>query len=99
MSDQIEYAGFEASEFAENPEPRVPCVLLLDVSGSVENYVNFIRKTARNFVDTVDRNDRISIVTFIDPPPRKGGGATANGRKTEDQERRGNRRVMTRIDS
>jgi VWFA-related protein len=41
-------------------------VLLLDVSGSVENYVNFIRKTARNFVDTVDRNDRISIVTFND---------------------------------
>jgi len=35
MSDQIEYAGFEASEFAENPEPRVPCVLLLDVSGSM----------------------------------------------------------------
>jgi uncharacterized protein YegL len=35
MSDQIEYAGFEASEFAENAEPRVPCVLLLDVSGSM----------------------------------------------------------------
>ncbi|OJW21242.1 MAG: hypothetical protein BGO49_24850 [Planctomycetales bacterium 71-10] len=35
MSDQTEYAGFEASEFAENPEPRVPCVLLLDVSGSM----------------------------------------------------------------
>src|SRR4051812_34676947 len=35
MSDQIEYAGFAASEFAENPEPRVPCVLLLDVSGSM----------------------------------------------------------------
>jgi uncharacterized protein YegL len=35
MSDQIEYGGFEATEFAENPEPRVPCVLLLDVSGSM----------------------------------------------------------------
>ena len=35
MSDQIEYAGFEASEFADNPEPRVPCVLLLDMSGSM----------------------------------------------------------------
>ncbi|MBK8464445.1 MAG: VWA domain-containing protein [Chloracidobacterium sp.] len=41
-------------------------VLLLDVSGSVENYVNFIRKAARSFVDTVDKNDRISIVTFND---------------------------------
>ena len=39
-------------------------VLLLDVSGSVENYVNFIRKAARNFVDTVDKNDRVSIVIF-----------------------------------
>jgi VWFA-related protein len=39
-------------------------VLLLDVSGSIENYVNFIRKTARNFVDTVDERDKISIVIF-----------------------------------
>jgi VWFA-related protein len=39
-------------------------VLLLDVSGSVENYVNFIRKAARNFVDTVDESDRVSIVMF-----------------------------------
>jgi VWFA-related protein len=41
-------------------------VLLLDVSGSVENYVNFIRKAARNFVDTVDPKDRVSIVIFND---------------------------------
>jgi VWFA-related protein len=39
-------------------------VLLLDVSGSVENYVTFIRKAARNFVDTVGRDDRVSIVIF-----------------------------------
>ncbi len=39
-------------------------VLLLDVSGSVENYVNFIRKAARNFVDTVGAKDRVSIVIF-----------------------------------
>ncbi|HMT08059.1 MAG TPA: VWA domain-containing protein [Pyrinomonadaceae bacterium] len=41
-------------------------VLLLDVSGSVENYQTFIRKAARAFVDTVDKNDRVSIVTFND---------------------------------
>lgn len=41
-------------------------VLLLDVSGSVENYQDFIRKTARAFVDTADRRDRISIVMFND---------------------------------
>ncbi len=39
MSDQIEYAGFEASEFADNPEPRVPCLLLLDTSGSMAEIV------------------------------------------------------------
>ncbi len=41
-------------------------VLLLDVSGSVENYVNFIRKAARSFVDTVDANDKVSLVIFND---------------------------------
>ncbi|MGB2752573.1 MAG: VWA domain-containing protein [Pyrinomonadaceae bacterium] len=41
-------------------------VLLLDVSGSVENYVNFIRKAARAFVNTVDEKDRVSIVIFND---------------------------------
>ena len=39
-------------------------VLLLDVSGSVENYVDFIRKAARNFVNTVSRNDKIAIIIF-----------------------------------
>ncbi|HEY0427239.1 MAG TPA: VWA domain-containing protein [Pyrinomonadaceae bacterium] len=39
-------------------------VLLLDVSGSVENYVDFIRKAARNFVNTASRNDKIAIIIF-----------------------------------
>jgi outer membrane protein OmpA-like peptidoglycan-associated protein len=43
--------------------------------------------------------ERIKVVAFIDPPIRKGGGASAGGRKDEDKNRRGNRRVMTRIDS
>lgn len=51
MSDQIEYAGFEASEFAENPEPRVPCVLLLDTSGSMAEIVGESGKsTGRTFM-------------------------------------------------
>ncbi len=41
-------------------------VLLLDVSGSIDNYVNFIRKAARNFVETVGKNDRVSIIVFND---------------------------------
>ncbi len=39
-------------------------VLLLDVSGSVDNYVDFIRKTARNFVNTINSNDKIAIIIF-----------------------------------
>ena len=39
MSDQIEYPGFPASEFPDNPEPRVPCVLLLDTSGSMNEVI------------------------------------------------------------
>ena len=32
MSEQI---SFETNDFPSNPEPRCPCVLLLDVSGSM----------------------------------------------------------------
>lgn len=33
MTDQISFGG---GQFADNPEPRCPCVLLLDVSGSMQ---------------------------------------------------------------
>ena len=39
-------------------------VLLLDVSGSVENYVDFIRKAARSFINTVSPQDNIAVVIF-----------------------------------
>ncbi len=48
----------------ERSEAPFNLVLLLDVSGSVENYVNFIRKAARNFVDTVEADDKVAIVIF-----------------------------------
>jgi VWFA-related protein len=41
-------------------------VLLLDVSGSVEERIDFIRKAARNFVNTVDSNDKLAIISFRD---------------------------------
>jgi VWFA-related protein len=41
-------------------------VLLLDVSGSVSERIDFIRKAARNFLDTVSPQDRIAIVSFRD---------------------------------
>jgi len=58
-------------------------VLLLDVSGSVDNYVNFIRKAARSFVDTVDRGDRISIVLFNDDIKVLSTFTTDKGRLSE----------------
>jgi VWFA-related protein len=41
-------------------------VLLLDVSGSVDRYMNFIRKAARAFIDTASNDDKISIITFAE---------------------------------
>ena len=36
MTDEFEQIPFAATEFAENPEPRCPCLLLLDTSGSMD---------------------------------------------------------------
>jgi VWFA-related protein len=41
-------------------------VLLLDVSGSVEERMDFIRKAARDFLLTTSPQDRISIISFRD---------------------------------
>ena len=68
----LKAADFEVSESGEKREilaveqATAPfnLVLLLDVSGSVDNYVDFIRKAARNFVNTVSAKDRISIIIF-----------------------------------
>lgn len=35
MTNEFEQQPFEAATFAENPEPRCPCLLLLDTSGSM----------------------------------------------------------------
>jgi VWFA-related protein len=65
---------FEATESGEAREvlsarattAPVNLVLLIDVSGSIENYVTFIRKAARAFITTADPNDKISIILFND---------------------------------
>lgn len=41
-------------------------VLLLDVSGSVEERIDFIRKAARDFLSTASPQDRIAIISFRD---------------------------------
>lgn len=35
MTEEFEQTPFGTNSFAENPEPRVPCVLVLDISGSM----------------------------------------------------------------
>ncbi|MBA3356552.1 MAG: VWA domain-containing protein [Pyrinomonadaceae bacterium] len=41
-------------------------ILLLDVSGSVEERIDFIRRAARDFLNTASPQDRISIISFRD---------------------------------
>lgn len=41
-------------------------VLLLDVSGSVEERIDFIRKAARDFLKTASPQDNIAIISFRD---------------------------------
>lgn len=41
-------------------------ILLLDVSGSVEERMDFIRKAARDFLNTASPQDRIAIISFRD---------------------------------
>lgn len=36
MADDFDQVPFDGAEFAENPEPRCPCLLLLDTSGSMQ---------------------------------------------------------------
>ena len=36
MANTLDQVPFGGAEFAENPEPRCPCILLLDTSGSMK---------------------------------------------------------------
>lgn len=68
-TDQIPFG--ENSVFAENPEPRCPCVLLLDVSGSMKGQpVNELNQGVRVFKDELMADEmaakrvEVAIVTF-----------------------------------
>jgi uncharacterized protein YegL len=61
----------EAVEFAENPEPRCPCVLLLDTSGSMQGApIDALNEGLRTFRDELIKNSlasrrvEIAVVTF-----------------------------------
>jgi VWFA-related protein len=55
----------DVTEVVPTSEP-FNLVLLLDVSGSVEERMDFIRKAGRDFLRTASRQDRISIISFRD---------------------------------
>lgn len=61
----------EAVEFAENPEPRCPCVLLLDTSGSMQGApIKALNEGLRIFKDDLIKNSlasrrvEVAVVTF-----------------------------------
>ena len=61
----------DAVEFAENPEPRCPCVLLLDVSGSMQGPpINALNEGLQTFKNELNRDDlakkrvEVAIVSF-----------------------------------
>ena len=61
----------------------VNLVLLLDVSGSVDNYVNFIRKAARAFIDTTRDGDRVSLILFNEDVKVLSGFSTDKARLSQ----------------
>ncbi len=61
----------EAVEFAENPEPRCPCVLLLDTSGSMQGApINALNEGLQTFRDDLIRDElakkrvEVAIISF-----------------------------------
>ena len=69
MSDETRLD--EAVEFAENPEPRCPCVLLLDTSGSMKGApINALNEGLRSFRDDLvkdalaSKRVEVAVVTF-----------------------------------
>lgn len=71
MSDILEQIPFSEVEFAENPEPRCPCVLLLDTSASMQGEpVRQLNDGIKSFRDELMADSmavkrvEIAVVTF-----------------------------------
>jgi uncharacterized protein YegL len=67
--------GFSSIEFAENPEPRCACVLLLDTSGSMQGEpIGQLNLGLRSFKDELaadtlaSKRVEIAVITFGDGP-------------------------------
>lgn len=68
MSDFVVYENGAERKIVNLTTTTEPfnLILLLDVSGSVEERIDFIRKAARDFLNTASPQDRISIISFRD---------------------------------
>lgn len=71
MTNDFEQTEFSAVEFAENPEPRCPVVLLLDTSGSMGGRpIDELNAGLQSFRDELNQDElaasrvEIAIVTF-----------------------------------
>lgn len=71
MTEDLEQIPFDGAEFAENPEPRCPCLLLLDTSGSMAgkpiDELNAGLATFRNELEAdalAAKRVEVAIVTF-----------------------------------
>lgn len=70
MTQQISF-GISDAEFADNPEPRCPCVLLLDVSGSMNGQpIDELNAGLQSFRDELSADTlamkrvEVALVTF-----------------------------------
>jgi uncharacterized protein YegL len=71
MTGQFSQQPFDATIFVENPEPRCPCLLLLDTSGSMSgNPIAELNQGLRTFNDELradslaSKRVEVAIVTF-----------------------------------
>ncbi len=71
MSNPFEQQPFEGAEFVDNPEPRCPCLLLLDVSGSMSGRpINELNSGLAQFRDELFADSlaakrvEVGLVTF-----------------------------------
>ena len=72
MNDQIDFDAFVAEDFADNPEPRCPCVLVLDCSYSMTSNgaLDELNRGIETFKSAIEGNDlaakrvEVAIVTF-----------------------------------
>ena len=71
MPDEFAQTPFGAAEFADNPEPRCPCLLLLDTSGSMSgNPISELNRGLKTFHEELlgdslaAKRVEVGIVTF-----------------------------------